>query len=149
MFPDDELTLEEIEALSAVSTVMGKVFLFDFDTKEYVLINGRPVEATYEQAIKQWVTFLLTADSDSIVIYQGTDFGMSIKQFIGNRDMDRISAEFEIERQLKEKIILHPEIIDIEEVVITRDGSRVVISLNIITSRGIIDGSESEVVFSG
>ncbi|MEK3792503.1 DUF2634 domain-containing protein [Paenibacillus sp. FSL R7-0204] len=146
MFPDDELTLEEIEALSAVSTAMGKVFLFNFNNGQYVLVNGRPVEATYEQAISQWVTFLLSAETDSIAIYKDTDFGMSIKQYIGNRELDRITAEFEIERQLKEKLLLHPEITDIEELTVSRDGSKAVFAFNIVTNKGVINGVESEVV---
>lgn len=149
MFPENSITLNELETLSAVSTTLGKVFLFDFDTRQYVLINGKPVEATYEQAIKQWITFILTSETDAFAIYKGTDFSISLKQFIGRRDIDKSIIESEVERQLLEKLILNPEIIGIEGISFSRDGSKALISFNVITKQGIINGIESEVLYSG
>lgn len=149
MFPENNITLEDIETLSTVSATMGKVFLFDFDTRQYVLVNGKPVIANYEQAIVQWITFLLTSETDTFAVYKGTSFGISLKQFIGNRDVDKSIIESEIERQLIEKLILHPEIINIEEISFTRDGSKAMISFNVITKKGVINGIESEVIYSG
>lgn len=147
MFPEDEFSLTEIETLSTSTTTMGKVFLFDFDTKQYTLVNGKPVEATYEQAVIQWVTFVITASTEAI--YQSTDFGLNLKQYIGNRDMDRYTAESEIERLLKEKLVQHPEINAVQDISLTRDGDKTTINMTIVTNQGVISGLETEVRISG
>lgn len=148
MFPESDLTLEAIETLSSVSTTLGKVFLFDFDTRQYVLVNGKPVEATYEQAIKQWISFLLTTELSTYKIHEDTGFGLSLKQFIGRRDIDKSIIESEVERQIEEKLIMHPEISSIEDVAITRDGSKATVSFKVVTSQGVTISTESEVLYS-
>ncbi|MNB98370.1 hypothetical protein D3C75_456190 [compost metagenome] len=144
MFPEDDLTLDEIETLSNVKTTMGKVFLFDFETKQYIRVNGKPVLATYEQAIMQWITFMLSSNKEKI--YQESNFALNLNQFIGNRAIDRYTAEAEIERLLNEKIVLHPEISAVEDINIERDGSKTIISMTVVTNQGIINGAESVVI---
>ncbi|NGM81281.1 DUF2634 domain-containing protein [Paenibacillus sp. 7124] len=147
MFPDDDFTLEELESLSSVPQQMGKVFLFDFATKQFVLSNGRPVEASYEQAIAQWIQFVILANKAKI--YEDTGFGLALNDLIGNQEMDRWTKEAELERLLQEKLVQHPEITAISDIAIDRDGDLTKVSMTVSTKRREINGDYlSKVVIS-
>jgi hypothetical protein len=147
MFPDITLPPEGANTLPSPS--LGKVFLFDFEDRRYVLVDGKPVEATYEQAIQQWVTLLLITELDQYPIYTGTDFGMQFKHFIGRRDLPIGIVNSELRRQLEEKALQHPEITGIDNMTVTRVENKARFSFQVQTLRGLVEGLESEVIVDG
>lgn len=148
MFPDIDL-LPNKEDTSLMGNPLGEVFLFDFSNKEHVLKDGKPVEATYEQAIKQWVTMLLITELDEYEVYKGTAFGLGIKSFLGRRDIPIAVINSEVKRQIEERVAIHPEIIGVDNFVMTREGSKASLSFSVQTLKGIVDGVESEVSING
>lgn len=147
MFPTLQFNIEE--DINLPISTLGKVFLFDFEKKQHVLKDGKPVKATYEQAIKQWVSFLFITELDAYEVYKDTDFGLMIKQFIGRRDLPITVISSELKRQIEEKVILHPEIQSIENFNFIREDSQAIVSFSLITKNGVIDGVESKVKYSG
>ncbi|KOR88783.1 DUF2634 domain-containing protein [Paenibacillus solani] len=145
MFP--ELEFDEAEETLPAAT-MGKVFLFDFKEQKYVLKDGKPVEASYEEAIKQWVSMVLITETDKYPVY-GPEFGIGIAKFIGRKDIPLATITSEVGRQITETIVLHPEVTGIEELNVKRGEGKAILSFRILTRRGIIDGFESEVRYSG
>jgi len=145
VFPDLEFDGAE-ETLPEYS--MGKVFLFDFNEQKYVMKDGKPVEATYEEAIKQWVTMVLITETDKYPVY-GPEFGIGLAKFIGRKDIPLATITSEVGRQITETMMLHPEVTGIEELNVERGDGFAVLSFNIITRQGIIDGFESEVRYIG
>jgi hypothetical protein len=135
MFPQYNMQVN-IETLSETIATSGRVFLFDFVTKQHVFKDGKPVEATYYQAIQQWLTILIITESDKYEIYKDSGFGLSINQFIGRRDIPIGVINSELKRQIEEKSILHPEIIEIQNFTITREDGQITISFNVITRQG-------------
>ncbi|WP_338841859.1 DUF2634 domain-containing protein [Paenibacillus glucanolyticus] len=145
MFP--ELAFDETEeTLPAAS--MGKVFLFDFNEQRYVLKDGKPVEATYEEAIKQWVAMVLITETDKYPVY-GPEFGIGLAKFIGRKDIPLATITSELGRQITETIVLHPEVTGIEDLTVQRGDGKAILSFNILTRRKIIEDFESEVRYSG
>lgn len=128
---------------------LGKVFLFDFDKKCHVLKDGKPVLATYEQAIQQWLTMLLITEAGKFKVYQDNEFGLEVSQFIGRRDVPLGVILSEVSRQIEEKALEHPEIEELNNFNIERDGSMAVISFDVITKQGIIEAFTSEVKYNG
>lgn len=139
----------EGEDTTSIVPKMGKVFLFDFKEKRHVLKDGKPVEATYEQAIQQWVTMLLITDLDKYAVYRGTEFGMTFREFIGRRDLPVGVVVSEVKRQLEEQVTRHPEIVSVSNFAMTRDNNAALISFYVETKRGVISVVESEVIYSG
>jgi len=132
-----------------VDKPMGKVFLFDFHERKHVMRDGKPVEATYEEAIKQWVSTLLITESQKYKVYRGTDFGMALNQFVGRRDIPIGVIASEAKRQLEEVLILHPEITGLDDFKIERADNKAEMSFVVITKSGAMVGIESEVKYSG
>ncbi|MFD1957331.1 DUF2634 domain-containing protein [Paenibacillus thailandensis] len=139
----------DIPALNESENQLKTVFLFDFDTKQYVLKNGRPVEATYTEAIRQWVTMLITTELDQYPVYQGTGFGLVLKNYIGRRDVPIAAINSELRRQIEEKVIMHSQIVGIDNFKVTTEGGKSVISFTVKTVKGNIDDFTSEVSIDG
>ena len=147
MFPTVEINEEELNTGTSEKT-LGKVFLFDFNTKRHILRDGKPVEATYEEAIKQWLTMLLITEVGKFTVYKDSGFGVEFLQFIGRRDLPLGVIISEVKRQLEEKALEHPEIEGLSDFEIIRENNVVAISFSVQTKRGIISGVKSEVKYS-
>jgi hypothetical protein len=146
VFP--ELQIDD-ESLSESEKIMGKVFLFDFAERKYVLRDGRPVEANYDEAIRQWFSMLMITELDKFQIYSGTDFGISLAQFVGRKDIPLATITSEVSRQIIEAATKHPEITGIERFSISRSDGKATLHFDVITKRGKIEDVESEVKYSG
>nr|WP_306220688.1 DUF2634 domain-containing protein [Cohnella sp. WQ 127256] len=147
MFPTIKYE-DENENLPEAS--MGKVFLFDYDKREFVLKDGKPVLATYEQAIKQWITMVLITERGKYQVYKDLDLGLNIAQFIGRKDIPLGVINSEVKRQIEEQLIRHPEIVGISDFALTRQDSKAIFSFSVHTKQGtLIEGVQSEVKYSG
>jgi hypothetical protein len=146
LFPQINFTANEA---NLPEKKMGKVFLFDFDERKFVLKDGKPVEATYEEAIRQWVAMVLITEKDKYGVYKGSDFGLSIAQFIGRKDVPLATISSETKRQIEEQLVQHPEILGIADFSMTRQDGKAIISFSVQTKQGLIVGIEKAVRFSG
>ncbi|MBB6214953.1 hypothetical protein HNQ80_001038 [Anaerosolibacter carboniphilus] len=115
---------------------LGRVFLFDFNEKKYVLNDGKMVEATYEQKIMMWVEQLIRTELEKFEIYKDTDFGLEIIKFIGRRDIPVGVINSEVKRQISEKIIMHPHIERIENFTTERNSNQIIISFDVLLING-------------
>ncbi|MED5017937.1 DUF2634 domain-containing protein [Paenibacillus chibensis] len=147
MFPEID-PISDSDTLP-VQTDLGKVFLFDFEEKRYVLRDGKPVEASYDEAIRQWVTMLLITEIDQYFIYADTEFGIGIKQFIGRRDIPLGVINSEVKRQITEQVTKHSQITGVDNFEIAREDGKAKLTFSVSTLRGVVDGIESEVKIGG
>lgn len=90
----DEVITEETD------TRLGRVPLFDFEKGQYVIEDGKIVECTQEEAILQWIGFLIKTPADTYPIYE--EFGTYIENYIGYKDAGFVASE--ILRELSEHI---------------------------------------------
>ena len=73
MFPEIDIEMEtDIEEETAVTEQpkLGRVPLYDFKNREYVVRDGKVVEATEDEAIRQWVAFLILTKKDKQFILE-------------------------------------------------------------------------------
>ncbi|KQX69223.1 DUF2634 domain-containing protein [Paenibacillus sp. Root444D2] len=145
MFPQFNTTATSTNTLTGERS-LGRVFLFDFDTKQHVLIDGKPVEATYEQAIQQWIKTLILTEAGKYRVYDDSGFGLSLYQFISRRDIPIGVINSEVKRQIEEQVLKHPEISSIQNFSTTRNNGMITISCNVVTKNGVMN---SEVNLSG
>lgn len=87
-----------------------KSFSFDFDDKEFIVKDGLPILIDGVEAVKQWIIKFLNTDIDTLDIYKGYPFGISIKKLFGQKYLNNGFAEAELERQIREGFTLCPGI---------------------------------------
>lgn len=141
MFPeiDYDFEAEEIQEPEMLPTAIGRTPLFDFKNNRYVVKDGKVVECTQEEAVRQWVGFLVKTTAEKYRVYDGTEFGTYIENYIGYKDTAFVASE--IKREIEEKVELNRAIDRIEDFDAEKDGSRMKITLTII----MVDEMEVEV----
>ena len=141
MFPeiDYDFEAEEIQEPEMLSTAIGRTPLFDFKNNRYVVKDGKVAECTQEEAVRQWVGFLVKTAADKYRVYDGTEFGTYIENYIGYKDAAFVSSE--IKREIEEKVELNRAIDRIEDFDAEKEGDKLKITLTVI----MVDEKEVEV----
>lgn len=136
MFPeiDYDFEAEEQTDVELLSPVIGRTALFDFQTGRYVVRDGKLVECTQEEAVRQWVGFLVKTAAERFAVYEGTEFGTYIENYIGYKDAAFVASE--IKREIEEKAELNRAISEITDFSHEKDGSRMKIHLTVIMKEG-------------
>ena len=132
MFPEIDYDFEEEEKQETLleSTTIGRTPLFDFSSGSYVIRDGKIVECSHEEAVRQWVGFLVKTAAEKFPVYDGTDFGTYIENYIGYKDVGFVASE--IKREVEEKAILNRAIKFIEDFEAEKEGSRLHITLTVV-----------------
>lgn len=104
MFPeiDFEIEAEEVIEEEQLSPEIGRTPLYDFEKQQYVVRDGKIIECTQEEAVMQWIGFLVKTAADKFDVYRDTEFGTYIENYIGFKDIGFVSSE--IERELTERL---------------------------------------------
>lgn len=141
MFPeiDYDFEAEEVEEVTKVSTQIGRTPLFDFKKNQYVIKDGKIAECTQEEAVRQWVGFLVKTAAEKFEVHKETGFGTYIENYIGYKDKAFVGSE--IEREVKEKAPENRAISSIEDFEYRKEGSKMIISLRVV----MVDETEVEV----
>jgi phage baseplate assembly protein W len=117
LIPDLE---EQINTESQTSTLqIGRSFLFDFDKNEFVFKDGKMVEITGLQALKQWINLCLRTFIKKYEVYKDTDFGCKIEDLLGSRLNAYNYAE--MQREIREALIKNENIKDVRNIVINQE----------------------------
>ena len=61
-------------------------------------------------AIRQWITLFVTTPKNTYTIYNGTNFGTSIRKLFGRKVLNNGYEEAEVEREIREGLPLCPAI---------------------------------------
>lgn len=141
IFPeiDYDFEAEEEMEVEMQPTTIGRTPLFDFKKNQYVLRDGKIVECTQEEAVRQWVGFLIKTTADKFAVYDDTEFGTYIENYIGYKDPAFVASE--IKREIEEKAELNRAIESIEDFDYEKDGDKLKISLTVVMT----DQTEVEV----
>lgn len=136
MFPEIDYDFEEEEKQETLleSTTIGRTPLFDFSSGSYVIRDGKIVECSQEEAVRQWVGFLVKTAAEKFPVYDGTDFGTYIENYIGYKDVGFVASE--IKREVEEKALLNRAIKFIEDFEAEKEGSRLHITLTVVMQTG-------------
>lgn len=141
MFPEVnyDFETEEENLVAMQSTKIGRTPLYDFDRGRYVVKDGKIVECSQEEAVRQWVGFLVKTAADKFDVYDGTDFGTYIENYIGYKDTAFVASE--IKREVEEKALDNRAIESIEDFQFKKEGDKLTISLTVVMT----DKTEVEV----
>lgn len=141
MFPEVnyDFETEEENLVAMQSTKIGRTPLYDFDRGRYVVRDGKIIECTQKEAVRQWVGFLVKTAADKFDVYDGTDFGTYIENYIGYKDTAFVASE--IKREVEEKALDNRAIESIEDFQFKKEGDKLTISLTVVMT----DRTEVEV----
>lgn len=143
MFPEIDMEIEEEEDVeeeeALQSTTIGRTPLFNFSTGKYEIKDGKIIECTQEEAVRQWVGFLVKTFVGKYRVYDNTDFGTYIENYIGEKNRGFVLSE--IKRELEEKAEDNRAIEEITDIEGKTKGDKMTISLTIVMT----DKTEVEV----
>lgn len=143
MFPETEVNIN-VPTQTSTNLNLERCFLFDYTEKKYVTKDGKLVTTTNIEAIKQWVILLLKTKLDKYKVYDGTEFGVTFYNIIGQKKLPQGYINSEIKREIEEKVVLHKGISGISNFNVERTSNGLFISFKV----NLMDGSlvESEVL---
>ena len=141
IFPEYDYAMDEevTEEVTSESVTIGRTPLFDFETGQYVIRDGKVVECTQEEAIRQWVGFLIKTPAERFEVYKDTEFGTYIHNLIGWKDVGFVASE--IKRELEENCIENRAISGIKNFDVTKNGGAIHINMTVITNEDEVEVS--------
>ena len=98
------------EKIISTSTELGFTPSFNYENKQIILENGSPKLISNIEAVRQWIVLFVTTPKNTYKIYDGTDFGTSIRKLFGKKTLNNGYEEAEVEREIREGLPLCPAI---------------------------------------
>ena len=126
-----ELNIEETETLP----MLGKSFLYDFKTGDFVMKNGKLVVVKGIDALKVWIEKVIRTEKFHFKIYEDVEFGATIEDLIGS-NFPRAFIEAELKREITSVLEEHQYINNIEGWEFERDGTLMKIKFTVVTVEG-------------
>lgn len=136
MFPQQNICTDNIvENEKAANYRIGKSFLFDFKTGDFILQDGKLVKAGEIQGIKIWIEKILKTQKFKFKIYEKQDkkreYGVTIKDLLIGNKYPRAFVESELKREITEALLMHPKIESIENFKFQRKSTTVILSFKV------------------
>lgn len=120
---------------------MGKSFLFDFKTGDFVLKDGRLVEVTGVEAVKVWIEKILRTEKYRYKAYEREDkneYGVVLEDLIVGNNYPHSFVEAELRREISQALLKHPMIQSLSNWNIEKNNP----TLNISFKVNLTDGSD-------
>lgn len=136
MFP--ESTETQLNPISEKYTG-GTAVKFDYTTNRVELIDGRPVTFLKDDTkgkVKQWVELLLKTEIDKFRVYKNTNFGIAVNDIIGFKSFDTIAPIAVLEQEIKEKVKLNSDILEVTNFNATQNNQILNVTLTILLVQG-------------
>lgn len=117
----------------------GIVYKFDFELGSYALKDGNLIELTsVEDQVKQWLQFFINTELNAYSIYEGLDFGLNLKKYIGQKTIPLGLIASEIFDQLNLGIRMNDDIKEVTSVKVTKENEIVRLSISVKISNNTI-----------
>lgn len=128
----------EIEQLPQDLPPIGKSFLYDLDTGEFVLRDGKMIELNGIESLKMWIRKVIKTERFRFGIYENTEYGITLEDLIGS-NFPRSFIESEIKREVTSTLTRHPNIESIDGWKFERDGKWMRVNFRVTTAYETFD----------
>ncbi len=108
----------------------GRSFLFDFEGGDFVMKDGRLVEASDEEALSIWIEKLLRTEKGKHEIYTSS-YGVSLEDLIVGQNLPIEYIKSEIKREITEALMKNPQVMNISGWQLEKDNSCLTIFFNV------------------
>lgn len=126
----------------------GVILSFDFDTGEFNMKDGKPIELTGIEALKMWIKKVLKTEKHKFKIYTSTDsdyaYGITIRDYINNTNVPYSFRIAEIQREITEVLMMNSNINSVSNFNFERNKRTLVISFTVNSVYGV---SQEEVSY--
>lgn len=119
---------------------IGKSFLFDFNTGDFVLKDGRLVEVLGIEAVKIWIEKILRTEKYRYKVYDREDkneYGVVLEDLIVGNNFPKVFVESELKREITKALTKHPMIQSLTDWNTEKNNSK----LNISFKVNLLDGN--------
>lgn len=141
MFPsfDFEQVIKEIDEQQE-EKIAGDINLFDYKKGEFLMENGKPklAKSGSIEAIREYIKKLIFTEKFKFKIYENeedpdNEYGVTFRELFGHIYTNKTFVESEIKRQLSEKLLRHPNILDLTNFSLYQKQTTFFISFTVIT----------------
>jgi hypothetical protein len=124
-FPDYEPTLNTVttSTTNSETTSNGKSFLFDFETGDFIVKDGKIQVCSGLEAMKIWINKLIRTEKFKFKIYETgeeDEYGISLQDLI-NSGHPQAFIQAEIQREISEALLNNKEITSVGNFAFSRD----------------------------
>lgn len=120
MFPTDvnfnnvDIATTDETVDTASTDTLGRSLKFDYDTQSFVFVDGKNVEPSKVDSIKQWIELYIRTEVKKYAVYTD-DFGVDLRDLVGYR-LPRGYQISEIMRRINEGILTKcPNVVSVSE----------------------------------
>lgn len=134
-----EVTKLELRPQTSETPKLGKSFLFDFTTGDFVIKDGRLVRVEDIDALKVWITKIIKTERFRFRIYERSDkdeYGVTIEDLIVGHDYPPAFIESELKREVTAALTRHPLIQDLTEWKIEKENPLVKVYFRVLLATG-------------
>lgn len=120
---------------------IGKSFLFDFNTGDFVLKDGRLVEVLGIEAVKVWIEKILRTEKYRYKVYEREDkneYGVVLEDLVVGNNFPKVFVESELKREITKALTRHPIIKSLTDWKIEKKNP----TLNISFKVNLLDGND-------
>lgn len=136
MNPDLEQQILNINANTrAIPKTLGRSFKFDFCTGQFALSNGKLVDSSKEETVKQWISLCLRTFKDKYLVYKDTGFGTNLQNVLGHK-LDTFYKTL-VCTEIKKGLAKNSQIKSVDNIQLTTEKDK----LNISAQVKLVDGS--------
>ena len=138
MFPEYEPTINMDDEIETTSN--GKSFLFDFSVGDFVVRDGKVLEAEGAEALKIWIEKILKTEKGKFKIYD--EYGADIFGLI-NSDHPQVFIQAEIQAEIQEALLKNTDILSVENFTFNREKRTLTVNFDV---NSIYGTTEQEVI---
>jgi hypothetical protein len=141
MFPQTT-DLPNETVINNETATMGKSYIFDFTTGDFIINDGRLVVSDDVTAIKVWIEKILRTEKGRFAVYEGLNYGTSLEDLIIGTNYSISFVESELKREIEEALFQHPHISSISGLTLTRDEAGITAEFTVVLKDGTAIDSE-------
>ncbi len=118
-----------------------KTYLFDFETGEFVIRDGKMVECDGVDAIKVWIEKIIRTEKNRYKIYTDTEYGCHLEDLIIGNSYTAEFVEAELKREIEDALLQNPQIQRVGGFSLVRGFNSITVTLEVY-----IDGTGANTV---
>ncbi|MBQ7574390.1 MAG: DUF2634 domain-containing protein [Clostridia bacterium] len=127
MFPETN----DIAFTSSADSFGTKSYLFDFNTGDFVVRDGKLIECDGIDAVKVWIEKILRTEKGRFHIYDNTEYGAHLEDLIIGNSYTVAFIESELKREIEDAILQIPQIRSVSNIKITRGINSLTVELEV------------------
>lgn len=127
MFP----TTKEISFASLSDNNGTKSYLFDFNTGDFIVRDGKLIECDGIDAVKVWIEKILRTEKGRFHIYDNTEYGAHLEDLIIGNSYTVAFIESELKREIEDALLQNPQIRHVSNIKITRGINSLTVELEV------------------